>query len=203
MDIAFRRSMDILLATSALFLLTPILAVIPLLVRFESPGPILFRQERVGRNGSHFILYKFRTMHTRQDEHVSLVTASNDPRITRFGHVLRSLKLDELPQLVNVVRGNMSITGPRPEVAEYVAKWPERHRDTILSVRPGLTDPVTLQLTREEHLLAQYQDPAEYYEAVLLPSKAHGYASYVTHRTISGDLSLIFKTLWSIFKPIR
>jgi lipopolysaccharide/colanic/teichoic acid biosynthesis glycosyltransferase len=127
-----------------------------------------------------------------------LVTASTDPRITRVGRKLRSTKLDELPQLVNVIRGDMSIVGPRPEVARYVEMWSDDDRRVILSIRPGITDPATLQLRREEQLLAAQVDPEEFYRVQLLPEKTRIYRRYAEEMTFISDLCLILKSIRSI-----
>lgn len=190
-----KRVFDLVMASVALILLAPVMAAIGILVRRDSEGPAFFRQERVGRGGRPFTLLKFRSMVHAPSPEAPLVTSASDARITRVGAKLRSLKLDELPQLINVVRGEMSIVGPRPEVAEYVALWSEEDRAIILSVLPGITDPATLELRREQDLLARRLDPEAFYLEELLPYKAKLYREYVESRSIGGDLLLIVKTI--------
>ncbi len=193
-----KRLFDLVAASLTTLLLAPLLGVIAVLVKRESDGPAVFRQKRVGRDGIPFTLLKFRSMTVAPTVSGPLVTAATDSRITKIGAVLRATKLDELPQLINVVRGDMSIVGPRPEVQEYVDLWSEEDRRIILSVRPGITDPATLVLRREEEVLAAQPDPEQYYRDVLLPEKTRVYRYYVLHRTFTGDLGLIVKTLASI-----
>lgn len=190
-----KRAFDLAAATIGLVLLAPLMAVIAVLIKRDSHGPVIFKQERVGLGGKLFTLLKFRTMRIGPGDAGPLVTSASDPRITRLGARLRSSKLDELPQLVNVVRGDMSFVGPRPEVPKYVAMWPESERRVILSVRPGITDPATIELRREEHLLAQQSDPASYYEDVLLRKKTIAYVDYAQTRDFVIDLRLMIRTL--------
>ncbi len=129
-----------------------------------------------------------------------LVTAAGDQRITKVGARLRSSKLDELPQLVNVLRGDMALVGPRPEVQRYVDLWDEADREVILSVRPGITDPAAIELRREEELLAEQVDPEAYYRTVLLPRKVGMYRRYVESRTLVGDLRILLRTVASVIK---
>lgn len=193
-----KRGFDVLASSIALIVLGPVMAIIGVLVKRDSAGPALFRQERVGRDGKPFTLLKFRSMTNDSSATPPLLTITTDPRITRFGSRLRSHKLDELPQLLNVVRGDMSIVGPRPEVPEYVALWHEDDRRVILSVRPGITDPATLELRREEDLLASQPDPERYYREVLLPRKTRIYRDYVVNQSLRGDVGLILRTLVAI-----
>ncbi len=190
---ALRRTVDITAAGAALVVLSPVLAVIAVAVKMDSPGPVIFRQQRVGRYGRPFTIYKFRTM--RVDQRGPSVTSADDDRITRLGRRLRATKLDELPQLVNVVKGDMSLVGPRPEVPEFASRWPADYRHLILSVRPGITDPITCDLRDEESLLASADEPAQYYEKVLLPQKARAYADYVARRTLRLDAATVARTL--------
>ncbi len=193
-----KRLFDLVASSIGLILLAPVMAVIAVLVKRDSPGPALFRQERVGRGGKPFTLLKFRSMTGAPTAAGPLVTAATDARITKVGAKLRATKLDELPQLVNVFRGDMSIVGPRPEVHEYVDLWADEDRQVILSVLPGITDPATLQLRREEELLAAQPEPEQYYRQVLLPEKTRLYCDYVHTQSLGGDLGLIIRTLASI-----
>lgn len=195
-----KRLFDLVVASIGMALLAPLLAVIGILVRRGSDGPAVFSQERVGMGGKPFMLFKFRSMEVGQEPGGRQITGADDPRITRLGAVLRSTKLDELPQLVNVVRGDMSIVGPRPEVPRYAALWSEEERRVILSVRPGMTDPATLHLRHEERLLAAQPDPESFYVRELLPLKTRIYCEYVKSRTLGGDLALIGRTIWIVIR---
>lgn len=194
-----RRGIDLVLSILALALLSPIMVVIGVLIKRESPGPAVFVQERVGKGGRVFKLRKFRSMRLGAADGPA-VTAAGDVRVTAIGAHLRSTKLDELPQLVNVAAGDMSIVGPRPEVPKYASLWPEQDRLQILSVRPGITDPVTVSLRREEQILATREDPERYYVQVLLPEKARRYAEYVRGRTLRGDAHLVWRTLVTVMR---
>lgn len=190
--------LDKLLCAIALVLLAPIFAIVAVAILIDTPGPVFFRQERVGQNGQIFRIHKFRTMVARKPK--VNVSASGDPRVTRVGRILRKTKIDELAQLIDVLQGHMALVGPRPEVPEYVAQWPEDLRPLILSVRPGITDPASIRYRNEADELAQADDPERYYVEVLLPKKTALYADYVKNRSFLGDLSLIFKTLEVVVK---
>lgn len=195
-----KRAFDVVGSCVGLLVMSPVMAVIALLVRRDSPGPVLFRQDRVGATGRPFTLLKFRSMNSDRATPGPKITTSHDPRVTRIGARLRATKLDELPQLINVVRGDMSLVGPRPELAEYVALWSDDDRKAILSVRPGITDPATLQLRREEELLAMQPNPEAFYEHVLLPRKVLIYRNYVEHQSFGMDLKLILLTIVSVVR---
>lgn len=192
------RPAEVILALAGMILLLPLFLAIPAVIKSTSKGTVLFRQRRVGRRGEEFILYKFRTMH-ENSEGIRL-TSGNDERLTSVGKFLRKYKLDELPQLWNVLRGEMSFAGPRPEVSEYVdlncPLWRE-----ILAVRPGISDPVALKLRNEEELLAAVEDKEKFYTEILQPFKLRGWAQYARHKTWKTDLSVIFKTLKVILLP--
>jgi lipopolysaccharide/colanic/teichoic acid biosynthesis glycosyltransferase len=182
----------------ALLLLAPLMLVCAAAVWVSSPGPIVFRQKRMGRNGEPFTLFKFRTMTAASAG--LLVTAGNDRRITRVGRILRRSKLDELPEFYNVLRGDMSLVGPRPEVVELVdLSDPAWHR--VLKHRPGITDPVTLQLRNEELLLAGVDDKARFYSEVVPPFKLRGYLKYLDARSPTGDLKIVFLTIKVVLFP--
>ena len=190
---AVKRALDLTLATIGLIVSAPCLAVIALLVRISSPGPVVFRQERVGRYGRPFKIHKFRTL--RVEVAGPLLTASGDRRVTGVGAVLRRTKLDELPQLWDVLRGEMSLVGPRPEIPTYAALWPAAERAAILSVRPGITDPVSILFRNEAAELALAADPDQHYRTALLPRKAQLYAEYVQTRSVAGDVAILLRTL--------
>lgn len=195
------RWLEIVLAGGGLLALSPLLAVAAVAVKASSPGPVLFRQQRVGRHGNPFTLLKFRSM--RQANHGLAITAAGDRRITTVGRWLRNSKVDELPELWNVLVGDMSFVGPRPEVPRYVDLDDPRWQ-LVLTARPGLTDPVTLVLRNEEALLAQVDGPTEdFYRQVLLPYKLLGNARYLSRRSALSDLRLIVSTVIGVVRPGR
>jgi lipopolysaccharide/colanic/teichoic acid biosynthesis glycosyltransferase len=190
-----KRVFDLLGAAVALVLLAPLLAAIALWIKLDSPGPVLFRQQRVGRHGQPFAIRKFRTMVADAPRRGPQLTIGDDPRITRAGAFLRRAKLDELPQLIDVLAGHMSLVGPRPEVPSYVAQYPAELRDKVLAVRPGITDPVSLEFADESELLARAADPEREYVEVLLPKKLRAAAAYAEHANLATDLRVIGGTL--------
>ena len=192
-EAAVKRAMDITLAACGLVATAPGLVLIALLVRADSAGPAIFRQERVGRGGRLFRIHKFRTLQV--DAGGPLISASADRRVTRVGAVLRRTKLDELPQLWDVLRGKMSLVGPRPEIPAYAALWPPAERETILSVRPGITDPASLLFRNEAEELALVPDPDQHYRTILVPRKARMYVEYVQTRSLAGDLAILLQTV--------
>jgi len=175
----------------------PVMGVIALLIKFGDKGPVFFKQVRVGLNGEEFKVLKFRTMSARPDPQ-RLLTVGRDARITRAGHFLRKYKLDELPQLFNVVHGTMSLVGPRPEVPRYVACYPPRERALVLSVRPGVTDWASILFKDENAILGQAPDPEQAYIDTILPTKLEYYVRYVRERTFWVDLRIILRTLRAI-----
>jgi lipopolysaccharide/colanic/teichoic acid biosynthesis glycosyltransferase len=195
-----KRALDLSFAALGLILLSPLLAVLAALVKFSSPGPVFFRQERVGLHGKPFRIHKFRTMRSDTADRGPLITAEGDSRITRAGRWLRRYKLDELPQLIDVLAGDMSLVGPRPEVPRFVAAYPEAMRQKILSVRPGITDVASLEFIDENKLLAAAVDPEREYLEKILPHKLLHYAAYVENRSLSMDLAILVRTLASILK---
>ena len=190
-----KRLFDIVMAGLALLLMSPLLIGIAAWIRLDSVGPVFFRQERVGRHGRPFRIHKFRTMVTDAERLGAQITASGDPRITAAGRFLRRSKLDELPQLIDVLAGTMSLVGPRPEVPRYVAMYPTALREKVLSVRPGITDPASIEFRDEGALLAAAADPEREYADVVLPAKLRFAADYVDHASLAYDLRLIALTL--------
>ena len=188
------RYIDFILSSAGLVALAPVFAVVAILVRLSGPGPVFFRQSRLGRYGRPFQLVKFRTMVARPEGQGPLVTAGGDARVTPLGRVLRRTKLDELPQLWNVVRGNMSLVGPRPEVARYADHYPELFA-IVLRQRPGITDICTLQLRNEEEILARVDDPEQYYLQRLLPRKLAASIREGLRRTFWRDLRILVATV--------
>jgi len=194
-----KRLFDLVVAGLALVLLSPLLLGIALWIRFDSPGSALYRQERVGRFGRLFRIHKFRTMSEAGPTGALQITVGADPRITRAGRALRRTKLDELPQLWDVLVGDMSLVGPRPEVPKYVALYPVALRDKVLSVRPGMTDRASIEYREENELLARAADPERAYIDVVMPAKLRYAAEYVDRRSMWSDLRLIgatVQTLW-------
>jgi len=194
---ATKRAFDIASAVLGLALLAPLFLVVAAWIKLDSPGPVFFRQERIGRGGTPFRIHKFRTM--RIEAAGPALTVGADPRITRAGSFLRRTKIDELPQLIDVLRGDMSVVGPRPEVPCYVATYPPALRIKVLSVRPGITDPASLQFRDESALLARAADPEREYREVVLPQKLRLAADYVDTASLGGDLRLIAATLRALW----
>ena len=194
------RAVEATLACFGLAVSSPILLAAAGLIAATSPGPVLFKQQRVGLNGRPFTLLKLRTMRVAPEG--SQLTASGDSRITPVGRWLRRFKLDEIPQLWNVARGDMSLVGPRPEVPRYVDPESPLWRQ-VLSARPGLTDPVTLRLRDEEALLAGADDPEHFYRERLLPWKLDGYLDYLQRRSWATDLGVLGDTVLSILRLRR
>lgn len=196
-----KRLFDLLVGGGVLIVAAPILLIVVLLLLLRRDGPVLFRQTRVGRHGEPFTLYKFRTMRPASGDTGKQITVGADSRITPIGGVLRMTKLDELPQLWNVVCGEMSLVGPRPETPEFVANYPPQLRDIVLSVRPGITDLASIKYRNESDLLAAAPDPIAYYEEVILPDKLRIAAAYVKKRSILGDVGIIAQTLVVVIRP--
>ena len=190
-DSAFRRLLDVTVAGVLLVVLSPLLAGLSLLVRATSPGRALFRQTRIGRHGRPFVLLKLRTM--RADAAGPAITAGADARITPLGARLRRAKLDELPQLWNVLRGDMSLVGPRPELPQYAARYTPAER-AVLRTRPGLTDPASLAWADEAAMLATFADPQRAYAQVVLPRKLALSLAYLERRTVWSDLAVVTRT---------
>ena len=190
-----KRSLDVVASAAGLLLLAPVLAAVALVVRRD--GPVLFRQERVGRGGRTFRIWKFRTMVPGAEARGAALTVGGDPRITRVGAWLRRTKLDELPQLLNVLRGEMTLVGPRPEVPRYVALYtPEQRR--VLELVPGITDPASVRYRDEAGELALAADPQRHYIDVVLPDKIRLNLAYAARATIASDLRILLATLGAL-----
>ena len=198
-SLRLKRLFDVAASAAGLLLLAPLLLAIAVWIRLDSPGPVFFRQERVGLRGQPFRIFKFRSM--RADNAGPQITVGADARITRSGRFSRAYKLDELPQLLNVLLGDMSIVGPRPEVPRYVALYPATVRDEVLSVRPGMTDWASVQYRSESALLAQSPDPERTYVETILPAKLVLCQQYVRERSLLLDLKIIAMTLGILLKP--
>lgn len=192
-----KRVFDLAMSVVLLVLASPLLLLAAVAISLARDGPILFRQTRIGRYGRPFAILKFRTM--RRSENISeQLTVGRDPRITRVGAVLRRWKLDELPQLLNVIRGDMSIVGPRPEVPDFVADYPEHVRRLVLAVRPGITDWASIKYRDENDLLDRQPDPGQYYRQVILPDKLRIATAYVSTPTLREDVRIIFATICAL-----
>ena len=190
-----KRFFDFTVSLLGLVILSPLFLLIAVLMKLTSPGPVFFRQERVGRDFRPFQILKFRTMVPDAPKLGKQVTAAGDPRITPIGRILRKTKLDEFPQLINVLKGDMSFVGPRPEVARFV----ELYRDDfaeLLTIRPGITDPASLKYRHEAELLGRADDPETTYIQVVLPDKIALANTYLHHSSFFIDLGLIFKTVF-------
>lgn len=193
-----KRWVDILLASLGLFVLSPVFLLCAILAKVQSPGTALFWSPRVGRGGRRFLMAKFRTMVADAPDKGPGVTAQDDPRMTPIGRFLRRTKLDELPQLLNVLNGTMSLVGPRPELPRYVACYNERQR-RVLSVRPGITGPTQLAYRHEQDLLKGREDVESYYIHVLMPAKLEMDLDYIETRSFWSDMGYLLKTLAKVF----
>ncbi|MEO3712036.1 sugar transferase [Roseateles flavus] len=194
-----KRLFDILASALGLLLLSPLLLFVALWIKWDSPGPVMFRQERVGRFGRPFRIHKFRSMRVDAPALGPQITIGEDPRITASGRFIRRSKLDELPQLWDVLRGAMSLVGPRPEVPRYVALYPPALREIVLSVRPGITDPASLAFRNESELLAASADPERTYVEEILPAKLALMVDYVESASLGGDLRWVWRTVAAVW----
>lgn len=193
-----KRIFDLFFASVGLILLSPLFLLIAAWIKWDSTGSIFFRQERVGQYGKTFRIHKFRTMVTDAEKRGMQITIGKDPRITRSGTFLRRYKLDELPQLIDVVIGTMSLVGPRPEVSKYVSHYPNDVRAIVLSVKPGITDLASIEFKDENTLLGKSTNPEETYITEVLPRKLHYCVEYVQQRTLFFDFKVILRTLHAI-----
>jgi len=193
-----KRVFDIFFSLIGLLISLPLFAVVGILIKIDSTGPVFFRQERIGRNFERFAIFKFRTMVLDAEKKGLSITSNTDKRVTRVGKILRKLKMDELPQLINVLRGDMSLVGPRPEVERYVELYKKDYRE-ILKVRPGITDVSSILYRDEEGVLGDQADPESYYVRVVLPQKIKLSQEYLKKSSFSHDVKLILKTLFRVF----
>lgn len=193
-----KRIFDIGCTLLGILVLIPIMLLISVCIKFDSPGPVIFRQIRVGRRGRPFNVLKFRTMEVNAENNGLSITSSGDARITRVGEFFRKYKLDEIPQLFNVIKGDMSLVGPRPEVPKFVECYPAGMKERILSVRPGVTDNASIEFRNENQLLADSSDPERCYVEEVLPTKLALYNQYIDNHTIFGDLVIIFRTIFAV-----
>lgn len=194
-----KRLFDLIASGLGLICLSPIFLIVAIWIKCDSKGPVFYRQVRVGRYNRDFRIFKFRSMRVGSDKGSLVTIGGRDPRVTRSGYFIRKFKIDELPQLINVFIGDMSLVGPRPEVRHYVNYWtPEQMH--VLDVRPGITDPASIKFRNENELLEQAEDPEKYYIEVVMQEKLKLYLEYVQNASFFYDLKLIFQTFMVIIK---
>lgn len=194
-----KRIFDIVASGLGLIVLSPLFLVLAVWIKLDSKGPVFYRQVRVGYKNKNFRIFKFRSMRVGADKGSLVTIGGHDPRVTRSGYFIRKFKFDELPQLINVFLGDMSLVGPRPEVRHYVDYWtPEQMH--VLDVRPGITDPASIKFRNENELMEKAKDPEKYYIEVIMQEKIKLYLEYVEKHSFFYDLGLIFKTFWVIVK---
>lgn len=188
-----KRLFDIVASGCGLLVLSPVFLVVAIWIKLDSRGPVFYRQVRVGYKNKDFRIFKFRSMRIGSDKGSLVTIGGRDPRITRSGYFIRKYKLDELPQLINVFVGDMSLVGPRPEVRHYVDYWtPEQMH--VLDVCPGITDPASIKFRNENEMMGQAENPEDYYIHVIMQEKIKLYLEYVENASFLYDLKLIFKT---------
>ena len=195
----FKRAFDLVFSILGIVLLSPLLIAISLLIKVDSKGPVLYLQQRVGKKNHDFYIFKFRSMRPNSDKKGLLTVGKKDSRITRSGYLLRKYKLDELPQLFNVLKGDMSFVGPRPEVRKYVSMY-NKEQLKVLSIKPGITDYASIKYSNENDLLAAASDPEKFYIENIFPEKIKLNLAYINDHSILKDVKIILKT---IFKIIR
>jgi lipopolysaccharide/colanic/teichoic acid biosynthesis glycosyltransferase len=194
-----KRLLDFFASSIGLLLLTPLFALISVLIKLDSSGPIFFRQTRVGAGFKLFRIFKFRTMVIDAEKLGAQVSTGDDPRITKVGSFLRKYKIDELPQLINVITGDMSLVGPRPEVPRYVEVFRKEYEE-ILTIKPGITDFASLEFKDENELLKSSENPEEKYLTEIVPTKIEYYRKYLQEKGLVTDIKLILKTLWGVMR---
>lgn len=192
-----KRLFDIVASTFGLLILSPLFVVVAIWIKLDSKGPVFYRQLRVGRYGKDFRIFKFRSMRVGADSGSLVTIGGHDPRVTKCGYFIRKYKIDELPQLINVLVGDMSFVGPRPEVRHYVDYWtPEQMR--VLDVRPGITDPASIKFRNENELMANAADSEDYYIHTIMQEKLKLYLDYVDNASFLYDMQLIFRTIRAV-----
>lgn len=194
-----KRLFDIIASGCGLLFLSPLLLCVAIWIKWDSEGPVFFRQVRVGRYNKDFRIFKFRSMRVGSDKGSLVTIGGRDSRVTRSGYFIRKYKIDELPQLINVFIGDMSLVGPRPEVRHYVNYWTTEQMH-VLDVRPGITDPASIKFRNENELLEKAEDPEKYYIEVIMQEKIRLYLEYVKNASLGYDIQLIFQTFGAIFK---
>lgn len=194
-----KRIFDFVISFISLLFIFPILFLISIIIKLSSFGPVFYKQVRVGKNNKDFKIFKFRTMHVDADKKGLLTVGGRDPRVTAIGYYLRKSKLDELPQLINVVKGDMSFVGPRPEVRQYVNLYSETQKK-VLNVKPGITDLASIEFRNENEILSEQEDPNQYYIDYIMPKKLEINLKYITQRSLIKDLDVIIKTFIAILR---
>jgi lipopolysaccharide/colanic/teichoic acid biosynthesis glycosyltransferase len=192
-----KRIFDLVLSIPSLIILSPVYLLSAILIKLDTPGPILFSQDRIGQNGKPFRLYKFRTMVKDAAKIGPPVTTADDPRITRTGRLLRKFKVDEMLQVMNIVKGDMSVIGPRPEVKKYIDIFAEEYKD-ILKIKPGMTDYALIAFRNEEDILSRFQNVEEGYIKEVMPKKIKLYRQYLSEMSLRTDIKIFFQTIWEI-----
>lgn len=195
-----KRCFDFIASLTGLLVLVPLFFLVAMWIKLDSSGPVFYRQVRVGRFGIPFRIHKFRTMRVNADS-AGRLTIGQDTRVTRSGRFLRKYKIDEVPQLIDVLVGKMSLVGPRPEVQEFIDIYPDDIRQKVLSVRPGITDFASIEMVNENALLAKYEDPKQAYIDIILPLKQKFYIDYVDRQSFMLDLKIILITIYKVIKP--
>jgi lipopolysaccharide/colanic/teichoic acid biosynthesis glycosyltransferase len=194
-----KRIFDVIASGLGLIVLSPLFLILAIWIKLDSKGPVFYRQVRVGYKNKDFRIFKFRSMRVGADKGSLVTIGGRDPRVTKSGYWIRKFKLDELPQLINVFIGDMSLVGPRPEVRHYVDYWTSEQMH-VLDVRPGITDPASIKFRNENELMEKAEDPEKYYIEVIMQEKIKLYLGYVEKHNFWYDLGLIFKTFWVIVK---
>lgn len=194
-----KRLLDIIASGIGILFLSPLFLILAIWIKLDSKGPVFYRQLRVGRNNHDFRIFKFRSMRVGADKGSLVTIGARDSRITRSGYFIRKFKFDELPQLINVFIGDMSLVGPRPEVRHYVNYWTSEQM-RVLDVRPGITDPASIKFRNENELMGQAEDPEKYYIEVIMQEKLRIYLEYIDNQSFLGDIALIFKTFFAVIK---
>ena len=194
-----KRLFDVVASGVGLLLLSPLFLLVAIWIKLDSPGPVFYRQVRVGQYNQDFRIFKFRSMRVGADKGSLVTIGGRDPRVTRSGYFIRKFKIDELPQLINVFIGDMSLVGPRPEVRHYVDYW-TKEQLRVLDVRPGITDPASIKFRNENELLEKAEDPEKYYIEVIMQEKLRLYLKYVEKHNFWYDIKLIFQTFWVIVR---
>lgn len=193
-----KRLFDIFFSVIGLFIFSPLFLILAIIIKFDSKGPVFYRQTRVGIGNSDFLLYKFRSMRINSDKDGLLTIGGKDPRITKSGYFIRKYKLDELPQLINVIKGEMSFVGPRPEVRKYVNLYNDAQMK-VLSIRPGITDIASIEYRNENELLSNSENPEKYYVESILPDKLRINLEYINDNSVFKDFKIILKTIKAVF----
>lgn len=196
-----KRFFDLILSLIGLLIIVPILFLITILIKISSSGPVFYKQVRVGKNNKDFKIFKFRTMHVNAHKKGLLTVGGRDPRVTSIGYYLRKFKLDELPQLINVFKGDMSFVGPRPEVRQFVNLYSEIQMK-VLNVKPGITDLASIEFRNENEILSKEEDPNQYYIDYIMPKKLEINLKYINQRNLLKDFVVIIKTIKVIFNSV-